>query len=160
MTSLLITSARSADKPQIAQLIASVNSSPAHHCLHCDQEEKGILNELAMLEVPMEESFVAAWDGEQMVGVLGADLALERDRAWLWGPFVVGAERKNTPPTPYGRGACAGWLKRVARMLARRDSGCDGSASDLGWLPSETCRRVCCPRRRMVEKYGADRDWL
>ena len=98
---LLITSARSADKQNIARLIASVNSSPVHHCLHCDQEEKGVLNELAMLEVPMEESFVAAWDGEQMVGVLGADLALERDRAWLWGPFVVGADWQKTAAALY-----------------------------------------------------------
>lgn len=101
MTHLLITNAKSADKSQIARLIAAANSDPAHHCLHCDQEEKGILNELAMLEVLMEESFLVAWDGEQMVGVLGADLTLERDRAWLWGPFVVGADWKETAAALY-----------------------------------------------------------
>jgi hypothetical protein len=96
MTYLLIISARSADKQKIAHLIASLNSDPAHHCLHCDQEEAGILEEIKLLEVLMEESFLVVWDGEKMVGVLGADLTIERDRAWLWGPFIVDVDWNKT----------------------------------------------------------------
>jgi ribosomal protein S18 acetylase RimI-like enzyme len=93
--------AKAADKELIARLIAAVNSSPAHHCLHCDQEETGILEELALLEVPMEESFFVAWEGDKMVGVLGADWALERNRAWLWGPFIEGVDWEETAEALY-----------------------------------------------------------
>jgi ribosomal protein S18 acetylase RimI-like enzyme len=96
MAQLDISNAKSAETQIIARLIAAVNSDPAHHCLHCDQEEEGVLEEIKMLEIPMEESFVVARDGERIVGVLGADLTLERDRAWLWGPFVAGADWVET----------------------------------------------------------------
>ncbi len=99
MTHLYIDKPASVEKQKIARFIAAVNSDPAHHCLHCDQEEDGVLGEIKMLEVPMEESFVVARDGERIVGVLGADLTLERDRAWLWGPFVEGADWAETAET-------------------------------------------------------------
>jgi ribosomal protein S18 acetylase RimI-like enzyme len=101
MTRLTIVSANTSDKQTIAQLIASINHDPADHCLHCDQEEAGVLEELAMLEVPLEESFVVAWEGERMVGVLGADVAAEWDRAWLWGPFISGADWEETAANLY-----------------------------------------------------------
>lgn len=101
MTQRLITNAKSADIHQIAQVIAKINSDPAHHCLHCDQETAGILEEIKLLEIPVEESFVVVWDGEQMVGVLGADVAGERDRAWLWGPFIGNADWQETAEALY-----------------------------------------------------------
>lgn len=54
-----------------------------------------------MLEVLMEESFLAAWDGDQLVGVLGGDLTIERDRVWLWGPFISGADWSETAAALY-----------------------------------------------------------
>lgn len=96
MTDLLITTPKTADKQQIVQLIASLNNQPAHQCLHCDQEEAGILEEINLLEVPIEEAFSVAWDGDEIIGVLGVDLSAERDRAWLWGPFIKGNDWQKT----------------------------------------------------------------
>ncbi len=109
MTQLFITKTKTADKQKIAHLIATVNSDPSRQCLHCDQEEAGILDEMAMLEVPFEESFTVAWDGDLLVGVLGADLALERDRAWLWGPFIAGVDWQETADLLYNH-----FLTRIA----------------------------------------------
>lgn len=101
MAQLIIKQAVSADKQKIARFIASINNQPAHHCLHCDQEKAGILDEMAVLEVPLEESFVVAWKGEEMAGVFGADVTAERDRAWLWGPFIAGDNWQETAEALY-----------------------------------------------------------
>jgi GNAT superfamily N-acetyltransferase len=101
MTRTTITKPESADLQKIARFIASINSDPTHHCLHCDQEEAGLVEEIKMLEVPIEESFVAAWDGDELVGVLGGDLTEERDRAWMWGPFIKGVDWAKTADALY-----------------------------------------------------------
>jgi GNAT superfamily N-acetyltransferase len=101
MVELLVNNATPKDKQKIAHLIAAVNSQPAHHCLHCDQKEAGILDEMAALEVPLEESFVVAKIGREIVGIFGADVTAEKDRAWLWGPFISGVDWQETAELLY-----------------------------------------------------------
>jgi ribosomal protein S18 acetylase RimI-like enzyme len=47
---------------------------------------------MSTLGLPPERSFFLALAGERLIGLIGADLATDVGRGWLWGPFADVAE--------------------------------------------------------------------
>jgi hypothetical protein len=47
--------------------------------------------------------FCAAWRGERLVGVVGAEFDVTLGRAWLRGPLVADEEPTRTLPAPVRR---------------------------------------------------------
>ncbi|RXI96707.1 GNAT family N-acetyltransferase [Anaerobacillus alkaliphilus] len=76
--------------PLIASFIAKVNHGE-DHVGYCGDDQEEILHTLLhdFSDLPLEQSLVAAYEGDELVGVLGMDIDRESKVTELWGPFVV-----------------------------------------------------------------------
>jgi ribosomal protein S18 acetylase RimI-like enzyme len=83
--------ATAADVPDIAGFIAQQNARADRRCLHCGDTPEDVMRELAELGLPPEQSIRLALADGGVVGLIGADLALDVARGWLWGPYVDAA---------------------------------------------------------------------
>ncbi len=77
------------DFPQMAKLIAQINSKPEWHSLHCSQGETEVLAELKDHNSRKECCFLLAFEGVTLVGILGGDCDCPLTEFWLWGPFIL-----------------------------------------------------------------------
>ena len=74
------------DFPAIAAWIPAMNARPDQRCLHCADKPAGVERGLAELGLPPEQSLLMALTGGRLTGLVGADLATDLGRGWLWGP--------------------------------------------------------------------------
>ncbi|GAA0375608.1 GNAT family N-acetyltransferase [Bacillus horti] len=80
--------------PKIAELISRLNAFSEQHIGYCGQQQDEIEQTLRNDwgnegEFSIDQSFVVAFDGEQLVGVLGFDIDVEGGQAEVWGPFAA-----------------------------------------------------------------------
>ncbi|UII57573.1 GNAT family N-acetyltransferase [Cytobacillus spongiae] len=77
---------------EAASFIAQVNQIEEHHIGYCGTDANEIRKSLAedLTDVPFTESFVTAYWNEELIGVLGFDVATDDQSAETWGPFVKG----------------------------------------------------------------------
>jgi ribosomal protein S18 acetylase RimI-like enzyme len=73
---------------EVVAFIYQQQANPATRCLHLDWHREGILADIQGLDVPFQDAFILALEGDKLVGVLGCDNDLEAGRAWLHGPFA------------------------------------------------------------------------
>lgn len=78
------------DYSSIASFIANVNHG-VDHIGYCGDDQEEILHTLLhdFSDLPLEQSLIAAYEGSELVGVLGMDIDGETEVAELWGPFIV-----------------------------------------------------------------------
>lgn len=76
--------------PALAAFIATLNTQTQHHIGYCSTE----INELEEIlagdfeNMPALDSFVLAWEGDSLIGVMGYEPDFETGLAEIWGPFV------------------------------------------------------------------------
>ncbi|GAB4582008.1 MAG: hypothetical protein Fur0022_47600 [Anaerolineales bacterium] len=82
--------ATSADFQAVAQFIETHNQTPSTNCIQSSTGEgaESLLEELEKLSDAGEMSFVVAEEGDQLVGVMGCEFAVEEGRGWLRGPLI------------------------------------------------------------------------
>jgi ribosomal protein S18 acetylase RimI-like enzyme len=75
----------------VSKLIADQNKNPETHCIQSDtgNDYQSIRNEITRLDLDSEICFMAAFQGEQLIGTLGCELDVELGRGWVRGPFVI-----------------------------------------------------------------------
>ncbi|ADU28917.1 GNAT family N-acetyltransferase [Evansella cellulosilytica] len=79
------------DLEEIAAFIAGLNNDKKHHVAYCGTKKEEVLHTLQddFSDLPLEKSIVAAYENNQLVGVLGLDIDASSNEGELWGPFVV-----------------------------------------------------------------------
>lgn len=79
------------DVGKVAKFISQLNTSEESHIGYCgkdkDEIAKYMINDIS--DVKCIDSFVVAYEGNKLVGVLGFDADLEDRSAEIWGPFIV-----------------------------------------------------------------------
>jgi ribosomal protein S18 acetylase RimI-like enzyme len=78
------------DVNQVSRLISLLNNTDESHIGYCGNNGEEIANSLIndISDVKYTESFIAAYDKNQLVGVLGFDADLDNYSAEVWGPFI------------------------------------------------------------------------
>jgi ribosomal protein S18 acetylase RimI-like enzyme len=74
--------------PALVDFIVRINPKSEHHIGYFGASPADIRSAIDELAPPQHERFVLAYDGEQLVGILGAEVDAELGRAWLYGPLV------------------------------------------------------------------------
>ncbi len=74
---------------QMLEFIIRHNQEGETHIGYYGKGETEIRETLAEFTRPLEESFLLAWQGEELVSVFGVDYDPEIGRAWLYGPQVA-----------------------------------------------------------------------
>ncbi|WP_349407714.1 GNAT family N-acetyltransferase [Pseudalkalibacillus sp. SCS-8] len=79
------------DLETVSQFIARLNKQPEHHVGYCGDQPNEILHALFndFSDFPLEQSMVAAYENDRMIGVLGIDIDEKTLEGELWGPFIV-----------------------------------------------------------------------
>ena len=79
------------DIGEVSSFVSRFNSSEESHIGYCgkdrDEIAKCMINDIS--DVKYTDSFVVAYEGSELIGVLGFDADLEDDSAEIWGPFIV-----------------------------------------------------------------------
>jgi ribosomal protein S18 acetylase RimI-like enzyme len=77
------------DIDEVSMLISDFNTNEESYIGYCGTEVQEIANSFVedLTDVPYTESFVVAYEKDELVGVLGFDASLENDSAEIWGPF-------------------------------------------------------------------------
>jgi ribosomal protein S18 acetylase RimI-like enzyme len=88
MTGITHRPAAPADFEAIAEFIVRLNSRVEQRCLHCGESAAMVTKALRELGRPPAESIGLAMVGDRIVGLVGADLAVDLGRGWLWGPYA------------------------------------------------------------------------
>ncbi|SET80871.1 Acetyltransferase (GNAT) family protein [Oceanobacillus limi] len=74
-----------------SDFIAQLNNNEESHIGYCgkdkDEIAKYMMNEIS--DVNYTESFVVAYEGSELIGILGFDADLEDNSAEIWGPFIT-----------------------------------------------------------------------
>lgn len=78
----------------VADFIAHLNADQTQHVGYCGTDAKEILHTLKtdFSDLPLEDSFFAAFDEGRLVGVLGIDYDEDTHEGEVWGPFVSHAD--------------------------------------------------------------------
>lgn len=74
---------------QMLEFIICHNQEGETHIGYYGKGETEIRETLAEFTRPLEESFLLAWQGKELVSVFGVDYDPEIGRAWLYGPQVA-----------------------------------------------------------------------
>lgn len=74
---------------QMLEFIIRHNQKGETHIGYYGKGETEIRETLAEFTRPLEESFLLAWQGEELVSVFGVEYDPEIGRAWLYGPQVA-----------------------------------------------------------------------
>ncbi|WP_042221677.1 GNAT family N-acetyltransferase [Oceanobacillus manasiensis] len=79
-----------ADIEEVSTFISKLNNREESHIGYCgtDQKEVAKYMQEEITDVPYFDSFVGAYENNQLVGVLGFDADLEDKSAEIWGPFI------------------------------------------------------------------------
>ena len=77
---------------ELVQFVTRLNSDGAHHIGFFGEGEADVRASLDECLIPPTESFLLAYDGDNLVGVFGVDADPEINRAWLYGPLVDHAD--------------------------------------------------------------------
>lgn len=87
---MTIRPAETDDFAAIAAFITPITQNPDTHSLHCDEDVASNLGSIKQKYADNEGYFLIAFDDEtqQMIGVFGGEMDVERRRIWAWGPFV------------------------------------------------------------------------
>jgi ribosomal protein S18 acetylase RimI-like enzyme len=87
------------DVGKAAVLISEINMQEESHIGYCGKDSGEIESSLKedVTDVPFWESFIAAYENDQLVGILGFDADLENKSAEIWGPFVSAEQRLVVP---------------------------------------------------------------
>jgi ribosomal protein S18 acetylase RimI-like enzyme len=81
--------------------IAGHNSVGENHIGFYGDGEVDVREALGEFLHPLVESFLLAYEGDEIVGVFGVDYDSEVDRAWLYGPLVTSANWHATADALY-----------------------------------------------------------
>ncbi|WP_229506127.1 GNAT family N-acetyltransferase [Paenibacillus sp. 1001270B_150601_E10] len=78
------------DVESIARFMAAMNGKADQHVGYCGTQAEEIYHTLChdFSELPLEQSMVAAYEEDELIGVLGLDIDEEQHTAEIWGPFV------------------------------------------------------------------------
>lgn len=80
---------------ELAAYIAEKNRESRHHIGYCGQNEAEIketlLNEFG--DIPVSDAFSVAYKNNQIIGVFGLDVDVNKNTAEAWGPFINPAEK-------------------------------------------------------------------
>ncbi|HEX7877856.1 MAG TPA: GNAT family N-acetyltransferase [Candidatus Eisenbacteria bacterium] len=129
MSDLTIRAAMTTDVPAIAAFIVRMNAVSDQRCLHCGDSIADVMKSLSTLGLPPERSFYLAFMGERIVGLIGADLATDIGRGWLWGPYADVAE-----PATVASALAARFLDDLPDGIAVVDSFLDTNNRFTGLL--------------------------
>lgn len=79
-----------ADIGKVSRFISHLNNNEESHIGFCGKGSEEIANSLTedISDVKYTDSFVGAYENNQLVGVLGFDADLEDNSAEIWGPFI------------------------------------------------------------------------
>lgn len=78
------------DIEEVSNLIAKFNHIEESHIGYCGTDKHEIANDMleGISDVPYSDSFVGAYESNQLIGVLGFDADLKAGSAEVWGPFI------------------------------------------------------------------------
>lgn len=78
------------DIGEVSNLISLLNNSEESHIGFCGKDKKEIAKYMLVdiTDVKYNDSFVGAYENNQLVGVLGFEADLEDRSAEIWGPFI------------------------------------------------------------------------
>ncbi|MFB5664382.1 GNAT family N-acetyltransferase [Alteribacillus sp. HJP-4] len=79
------------DVGRVSNFISRININEESHIGYCGTDKDEIANSMIndISDVKYFDSFVAAYEDNNLVGVLGFDAELEDSSAEIWGPFIV-----------------------------------------------------------------------
>lgn len=82
------------DFKPVAAFIAGLNTDQQYHVGFCGTNREEIFHTLlhAFSDLPLESSFVAAFENKKIIGVIGLDIDEDTKEAELWGPFILHEE--------------------------------------------------------------------
>lgn len=80
--------AQTADIQRIANFISRFNAKAEDQSLHCGSNAEKIVAELKQYYADDEAWFLMAIEGGELIGLLGGDCDVERERLWIWGPYA------------------------------------------------------------------------
>ncbi len=143
--------------PLIASFIANVNHG-GDHVGYCGDDQEEILHTLLhdFSDLPLEQSLVAAYEGEELVGVLGMDIDGETKVAELWGPFVVHEDWEKVATLMYNDivNQLPISLTQVLGFYNRDNKNCQLFMEKLGAIRKEEHTILTC--QRGVETISED----
>jgi GNAT superfamily N-acetyltransferase len=105
---------------ELVQFVARLNSDATHHIGFFGEGEADVRASLAECLSPPSESFVMAYDAQELIGVFGMDADPEINRAWLFGPLVEHAEWHEVADQLYAK-----VLPRIPVGIRDYDLFCD-----------------------------------
>lgn len=75
---------------RVAEFISHLNRNEASHIGYCGEDSQEIAHSIRndITDIHYTESFLVAYDQEELVGVLGFDADIENNSAEIWGPFI------------------------------------------------------------------------
>ena len=105
---------------ELVQFVVRLNSDGMHHIGFFGEGEADVRASLAESLIPPAEGFVMAYEGDQLVGVFGADADPEINRAWLFGPLVEHPDWHTVADQLYAKA-----LARIPVEIRDYDLFCD-----------------------------------
>lgn len=116
------------DLGSVSGFISQMNISEESHIGYCGKDKneiaKYMVNDIS--DVKYTDSFVVAYEGNKLVGVLGFDADLDDNSAEIWGPFIL-REKWNIVYEMW---------KKMAEMLPKK-------IDSLEMFPNVKNTRVC-----------------
>lgn len=76
------------DVKSLAVFISKYNSNIQQQSLQCSNSAEDILADLQQFYMDDEAWFCMAFHNKNLVGVIGGDCDVERERLWIWGPYA------------------------------------------------------------------------
>jgi ribosomal protein S18 acetylase RimI-like enzyme len=75
---------------ELATFISNLNQQSQHHVGFCGTEEDEIAHSMEdeFTDVPVKDAFFIARESDEIVGLLGFDIDLDKGSAEVWGPFI------------------------------------------------------------------------
>ena len=79
--------------------------SRCQHIGYCGESKEGIYDTLTsdFSDLELANSFLVAYQDEEIIGAIGLDIDLEDRSAEVWGPFVSKATYRRILSMNYGR---------------------------------------------------------
>lgn len=77
------------DAEVLSIYISTHNSSIAQQSLQCSTTKQDVLADLKQYYQDDEAWFCMAYHNNNLVGVIGGDCDVERERLWIWGPYAA-----------------------------------------------------------------------
>ncbi len=78
---------------EVAAFIANMNKDATHHVGYCGDEKEELLQTIIhdFSDIGWEQSFVATYENNNLIGVLGFDVDEVKKCSEIWGPFILSA---------------------------------------------------------------------